>query len=32
MERKSDEYAAEVRKAEELNRVMGCVGKILGHF
>nr|QFG15439.1 IpaB240-460-CPE194-319 [synthetic construct] len=30
MERKSDEYAAEVRKAEELNRVMGCVGKILG--
>lgn len=30
MEKKSDEYAAEVRKAEELNKVMGCIGKILG--
>jgi len=30
MEKKSDEYAAEVRKADELNKVMGCIGKILG--
>lgn len=30
MEKKSSEYQKEVRKSEELNRVMGCVGKILG--
>ncbi|KVT72960.1 type III secretion system translocon subunit SctE [Burkholderia ubonensis] len=30
MEKKSAEYKEEVRKAEELNRVMGCIGKILG--
>ncbi|KUM05622.1 type III secretion system needle tip complex protein [Chromobacterium subtsugae] len=30
MDKKSAEYQEEVRKAEELNRVMGCVGKILG--
>lgn len=30
MEKKSSEYQEEVRKSEELNRVMGCVGKILG--
>ncbi len=30
MQRKSDEYTAEVRKAEVLNKAMGCVGKILG--
>lgn len=30
MEKKSTEYQEEVRKAEELNRIMGCVGKILG--
>lgn len=30
MEKKSAEYQEEVRKAEELNRIMGCVGKILG--
>ena len=30
MEKKSVEYQEEVRKAEELNRTMGCVGKILG--
>lgn len=30
MEKKSVEYQEEVRKAEELNRTMGCIGKILG--
>ncbi|KVU28976.1 pathogenicity island 1 effector protein SipB [Burkholderia ubonensis] len=30
MEKKSAEYKEEVRKAEELNRIMGCIGKILG--
>lgn len=30
MEKKSSEYLEEVRKAEELNRIMGCIGKILG--
>lgn len=30
MKRKAEEYAAEVRKADELNKAMGCVGKILG--
>ncbi|HID7510670.1 TPA: type III secretion system translocon subunit SctE [Enterobacter hormaechei] len=30
MEKKSSEYQEEVRKAEELNRIMGCIGKILG--
>ncbi|AXE33377.1 type III secretion system translocon subunit SctE [Chromobacterium phragmitis] len=30
MDKKSSEYQEEVRKSEELNRVMGCVGKILG--
>lgn len=30
MEKKSTEYQEEVRKSEELNRIMGCVGKILG--
>ncbi|MBM2885037.1 type III secretion system needle tip complex protein [Chromobacterium phragmitis] len=30
MEKKSAEYQEEVRKAEELNRIMGCIGKILG--
>ncbi|OPA97797.1 type III secretion system translocon subunit SctE [Pseudomonas synxantha] len=30
MERKSDEYLEEVRKAEEANKAMGCLGKILG--
>ncbi|NDL61514.1 type III secretion system translocon subunit SctE [Acerihabitans arboris] len=30
MKMKSDEYADQVRKSEELNRTMGCVGKILG--
>ncbi|TKI05075.1 type III secretion system translocon subunit SctE [Martelella alba] len=30
MQRKAEEYDAEVRKAEQLNKAMGCVGKILG--
>ncbi|OQS43684.1 type III secretion system translocon subunit SctE [Chromobacterium haemolyticum] len=30
MDKKSAEYQEEVRKAEELNRTMGCIGKILG--
>ncbi|OHX19923.1 type III secretion system needle tip complex protein [Chromobacterium sphagni] len=30
MDKKSTEYQEEVRKAEELNRTMGCIGKILG--
>ncbi|PTU64802.1 pathogenicity island 1 effector protein SipB [Chromobacterium sp. Panama] len=30
MDKKSAEYQEEVRKAEELNRIMGCIGKILG--
>lgn len=30
MEKKSAEFAEETRKAEETNRIMGCVGKILG--
>ncbi|AMC33556.1 type III secretion system translocon subunit SctE [Janthinobacterium sp. B9-8] len=30
LEKKAEEFAAEQRKAEELNRIMGCVGKILG--
>lgn len=30
LEKKADEFAAEQRKAEELNRIMGCVGKVLG--
>lgn len=30
MDKKSTEYQEEVRKADELNRVMGCLGKILG--
>ncbi|AUH51329.1 pathogenicity island 1 effector protein SipB [Chromobacterium sp. ATCC 53434] len=30
MDKKSAEYKEEVRKAEELNRTMGCIGKILG--
>jgi invasin B len=30
MEKKSAEYLEEVRKAEALNRAMGCLGKILG--
>ncbi|WMI97552.1 type III secretion system translocon subunit SctE [Pseudomonas chlororaphis subsp. aurantiaca] len=30
MEKKSDEYLEEVRKAEEANKTMGCIGKILG--
>ncbi|STQ90143.1 type III secretion system translocon subunit SctE [Iodobacter fluviatilis] len=30
LEKKAEEAAAEQRKAEELNYVMGCVGKILG--
>ncbi|PRP70978.1 pathogenicity island 1 effector protein SipB [Chromobacterium amazonense] len=30
MDKKSAEYQEEVRKAEELNRIMGCVGKVLG--
>lgn len=30
MDKKSAEYQEEVRKAEEMNRIMGCIGKILG--
>lgn len=30
MLKKSEEYLAETQKAEELNRTMGCVGKVLG--
>ncbi|AJC22358.1 type III secretion system translocon subunit SctE [Pandoraea pulmonicola] len=30
MRRKSDEYQEQVRKAEEMQRTMGCIGKILG--
>ncbi|MTC48140.1 type III secretion system translocon subunit SctE (plasmid) [Providencia sp. PROV188] len=30
METKAAEYAKEVQKAEEVNRIMGCVGKIVG--
>lgn len=30
LDKKSDEYQKEVEKAEKLNRVMGCIGKILG--
>ncbi|STQ90229.1 type III secretion system translocon subunit SctE [Iodobacter fluviatilis] len=30
MEKNAAEYEKEVKKAEELNKVMGCVGKILG--
>lgn len=30
MDKKSTEFQEETRKAEELNRVMGCVGKIVG--
>ncbi|MEN9658578.1 MAG: hypothetical protein RL571_2043 [Pseudomonadota bacterium] len=30
LEKKAEEFAAEQRKAEELNRIMGCVGKVLG--
>ena len=30
MEAKAAEYAKEVQKAEEVNKVMGCVGKIVG--
>lgn len=30
MEKKADEYQKEVKKAETLNTVMGCLGKILG--
>lgn len=30
MERKADEYAEEVRKAEAASKTMGCIGKIMG--
>lgn len=30
METKAAEYAKEAQKAEEVNRIMGCVGKIVG--
>ena len=30
MEKQAEEYEKEVKKAEELNKTMGCVGKILG--
>ncbi|TFZ48677.1 pathogenicity island 1 effector protein SipB [Serratia proteamaculans] len=30
MEKKAAEFQEEVRKAEQLNRIMGCIGKILG--
>lgn len=30
MDKKADEYQKEVAKAEQLNRIMGCIGKILG--
>ncbi|EDS3841742.1 type III secretion system translocon subunit SctE [Citrobacter portucalensis] len=30
MNKKSEEYQADSRKAEDLNRTMGCVGKIVG--
>ncbi|ECG8591041.1 type III secretion system needle tip complex protein [Salmonella enterica subsp. salamae] len=30
MEKKSAEFQEETRKAEETNRIMGCIGKVLG--
>ncbi|VVE36802.1 Cell invasion protein SipB [Pandoraea horticolens] len=30
MRKKSDEYQAQVRKAEEMQKTMGCIGKTLG--
>lgn len=30
MEKKSTEFQEETRKAEETNRIMGCIGKVLG--
>lgn len=30
MEKKSAEFREETRKAEETNRIMGCIGKVLG--
>ncbi|AZF15588.1 MULTISPECIES: type III secretion system translocon subunit SctE [Pseudomonas] len=30
LEKKSDEYLEEVRKAEEMQKAMGCLGKVLG--